>query len=124
MNGMPYTSGYIGALGEYPIYDYINILDSNSSNFTTTTSNFLQNQIIYTSNILEQHSSNNLAVSANILQNQITNTCNLIYKDGNLNTVVKITAQNVYYPEYGNTVDLQFQNVNGECLTKVTQTGE
>ena len=47
MNGMPYTSGYIGAIGEYPIIDYINLIDYNSSNFVTTTSN-----------ILEQHSSN------------------------------------------------------------------
>ena len=32
MNGMPYTPSYIGALGEYPIYEYVNILDSNQSN--------------------------------------------------------------------------------------------
>ena len=74
MNGMPYTSGYIGAIGEYPIIDYINLIDYNSSNFVTTTSNILQNQIINTSNILEQHS----LITENFLQNQITNTCNLI----------------------------------------------
>ena len=113
MNGMPYTSGYIGALGEYPIYDYINLIDSNQSNFITSTSN-----------ILEQHSSNNIAVSATYLQTQITNTCNLIYKDANLNTIVKITAQNPYYPLYGNPVEILFQNVNGTCLSKVTQSGE
>ena len=26
MNGMSYTSGYIGAIGEYPIIDYINLI--------------------------------------------------------------------------------------------------
>ena len=94
MNGMPYTFGYIGATSQYPIYDYINLIDSNSSNFIMT-------QINSSSNFLEQYSSN----SANILQTQITNTCNLIYKDGNLNTVIRISAQNPYYPISGNTVD-------------------
>ena len=47
MNGNPYTSSWIGATAQYPIYDYINEVSSNSSNFT-----------IYNSNILETHSSN------------------------------------------------------------------
>ena len=53
MNGMPYSPSYIGALGEYPIYEYVNILDSNQSNFTITTSNVLNKKIDYTSNVLE-----------------------------------------------------------------------
>ena len=116
---MPYTFGYIGATSQYSIYDYTYLIDSNSSNFVTTTSNILQNQIINTSNILEQHS----LITENFLQNQITNTCNLIYKDGSLNTVVRISAQNPLHP-VGDSVDLRFQNVNGDCMTKITQTGE
>ena len=79
---MPYTFGYIGATSQYPIYDYINLIDSNSSNFIMT-------QINSSSNFLEQYSSNFTINTANILQTQITNTCNLIYKDGNLNTVIR-----------------------------------
>ncbi len=65
MNGMPYTPSYIGALGEYPIYEYVNILDSNQSIFTITTSN-----------VLEQHSySRDIILQNNIitLENNIKN---------------------------------------------------
>ena len=106
MNGYYPSTNFIGALGEYPIFDYI---DSNSSNFTTTTSNILQNNIINTSNDL---------------QIQITDTCNLIYKDAEKNTIVRMTAQNPFYPFFGNPIETQFQNVNGECITKIIQTGE
>ena len=54
MNGMPYTPSYIGALGEYPIYEYVNILDSNQSNFTITTSNVLE-QGSYSRDIILQN---------------------------------------------------------------------
>ena len=37
---------------------------------------------------------------------------------------VRISAQNPYYPAIGDSVDLRLQNVNGECKTKITQTGE
>ena len=108
MNGYYQSTNFIGALGEYPIYNYINSIDSNSSNFITITSNILQNNIAYTSNFL---------------QTQITNTCNLIYKDNNLNTIVCISAQNPFYP-IGDPVEMRFVNVNGNYLTKITQTGE
>ena len=109
MNGIPYNSSWIGALGENSIYEYIKGIDHNSSNFTTSTSNILQNNIINTSNIL---------------QTQITNTCNLIYKDDDLNTIVRISAQNPYYPISGDPVEMRFTNVNGDYLTKINQTGE
>ena len=94
MNGNPYTSSWIGATQQYPIYEYANLLDSNQSNFVTKTSNILHNEIISTSNILEIHSSNNIAIASNNLQTQITATCNLIYKDADRNTIVRISAQN------------------------------
>ena len=68
MNGMPYTPSYIGALGEYPIYEYVNILDSNQSNFTITTSNVLNKKIDYTSNVLEYSSySRDIVLQNNII---------------------------------------------------------
>ena len=108
MNGIPYNSSWIGALGENSIYEYIKGIDGNTSNFVINSSNILQNNIINTSNIL---------------QTQITNTCNLIYKDDDLNTIVRISAQNPYYP-IGDPVEMRFTNVNGDYLTNITQTGE
>ena len=113
MNGNPYTSSWIGATAQYPIYEYANLLDSNQSNFVTNTSN-----------ILEIHSANNIATASNNLQTQIQATCNLIYKDADRNTIVKISAQNPQYPLIGNPIEMQFQNVNGSYLTKIIQTGE
>ena len=46
MNGNPYTSSWIGATQQYPIYEYANLLDSNQSNFVTKTSNILHNETI------------------------------------------------------------------------------
>ena len=63
MNGyMPYTSSFVGATGQYPIYDYVN------------------SNIYYTSNTLTVYSSNNVLETSNVLQTQITKTSNLIYK--------------------------------------------
>ena len=109
MNGNPYTTTYIGSTGIYPIQDYIN------SNITNTS-----NYVLNTSNILELHSSN----SSNFLQTQITGTCNLVYKDNDCNTILRISAQNIYYPISGNPVEMRFQNVENKYITKITQTGE
>ena len=36
MNGsFPYTSSCVGSLGEYSIYEYLNQISSNTSNYTT-----------------------------------------------------------------------------------------
>ncbi len=67
MNGNPYSFHWIGATGEYPIYDYVNVVSLNSSNFT-----------IYSSNTLETISSNYTISTSNILQTQITATSNII----------------------------------------------
>ena len=109
MNGNPYTSSFIGATNSYPIYDFINSNITNASNYTFNTSN-----------VLELHSFN----TSNTLQTQITATCNLIFKDDNLNTIVRISAQNPQYPLIGNPIEMRFQNVNNEYITKITQTGE
>ena len=46
MNGsFPYTSSWIGSLGEYSIYEYLNKISSNTSNYTTNTSNILESHI-------------------------------------------------------------------------------
>jgi hypothetical protein len=110
MNGfMPYTSSFIGATGQYPIYDYINSNITNTSNYVLITSNHLDSDMF---------------LNSNILQTQIYGTSNLIYKDDNKNTIVKITAQNPYYPLTGEPKEMRFQNVNGDYITKITQTGE
>ena len=110
MNGfMPYTSSFIGATGQYPIYDYINSNITNTSNYVLLTSNHLDSDMF---------------LNSNILQTQIYGTSNLIYKDDNKNTIVKITAQNPYYPLTGEPKEMRFQNVNGDYITKITQTGE
>ena len=109
MNGNPYTANWIGATAQYPIYEYINKVGSNSSNFTINTSNIIENHLYNTSNIL---------------QTQITETSNLIHKDENSNTIIRITAQNPYYPISGDPVELYFKNVNGDTKTKINQDGE
>jgi len=84
-------------------------LGSNSSNFTINTSNIIENHLYNTSNIL---------------QTQIKETSNLIHKDENSNTIIRITAQNPYYPISGDPIELYFKNVNGDTKTKINQDGE
>ena len=73
MNGNPYTSTFIGATGEYPIYkkiiDTSNILEQHSSNFTSNTSNTLKNYI--DSNLIT--SSNYTSITSNALKGFIDN---------------------------------------------------
>jgi hypothetical protein len=109
MNGNPYTANWIGATAQYPIYEYINKVGSNSSNFTINTSNIIENHLYNTSNIL---------------QTQIKETSNLIHKDENSNTIIRITAQNPFYPISGDPIELYFKNVNGDTKTKINQDGE
>ena len=114
MNGsFPYTSSWIGSLGEYPIYEYIKNSESTSSNFT-----------INTSNILESYSSNYTSNTSNIFQTQISNTSKLIYKDNSSNTIINITAKNQYYPIYGDAIELYFKPLEGNSITKINQNGE
>jgi hypothetical protein len=121
MNGfMPYTSSFIGATGQYPIYDYINSNITDTSNYVLITSNILNSNIYFNSNVLNS----NMYFNSNILQTQVTKTSNLIYKDDNLNTIVKLTAQNPQYPLIGQPKEIRFQNVNGDYITKINQTGE
>jgi hypothetical protein len=117
MNGsFPYTSLWIGSLGEYPMYEFIKNSGSNSSNFTINTSNTL-------SNTLESHSSN----TSNILQTQIINTNKLIFKYNDCNTNIYITAINRNYPFYPLTekpIELFFNPYEGHSITKINQSGE
>jgi hypothetical protein len=108
MNGNPYTANWIGATAQYPIYEYINKVGNKSSNFTTSTSNIIENHLYNT---------------RNKLQIKITETSNLIHKDENSNTIIRITAQNPYYPISGDPVELHFKNVNGDTKTKINQDG-
>jgi hypothetical protein len=109
MNANPYTTNFIGATGEYPINEYINKVDVNASNLTLLNSNILNLKIVDTSNIL---------------QDQITATSNLIQRDENRNTIIRISAQNPQYPLIGDPIEMRFQNVSNQYITKITQTGE
>ena len=56
MNGfMPYTSSFIGATGQYPIYDYINSNITDTSNYVLITSNILNSNIYFNSNVLNSN---------------------------------------------------------------------
>ena len=60
MNGfLPSTNNFIGALGEYPIYDFITITSNNLAGYTSSTSNSLISQIIGIQNL----TANNLCVN-------------------------------------------------------------
>ena len=116
MNGNPYSPSWIGATGQYPIYDYVNQVasevSSNSSNFT-----------ISNSNILETH----LANTSNILQTQITATSDIIHTDNNSNVIIRLVAQNPNYHNYPLTEtpkEMLFETTEGEVKTKITQDGE
>jgi len=113
MNGsFPYTSSWIGSLGEYSIYEYLNQISKNSSNYTSNTSNTLETHLYNTSNIL---------------QAQITATGNIIHTDSNSNVIVRLIAQNPNYPYYPLTetpIEMLFQTTEGEVKTKITQSGE
>lgn len=113
-------SDYIGASGTYSITDYIDNTSNLLSSNIKTTSNILDTKINNTSNILDT----NIYNTSNTLQTQITATSNLIFKDDDLNTIVKITAQNPTYPISGDPKEMRFLNVNDEYLTKIIQTGE
>ena len=112
MNGNPYTSGWIGATGKYPIYDYVNLISSNSSNFT-----------ILNSNILETH----LYDTSESLQLQINKISNLIHIDENSNVIIKMIQYNpnyIYDPLFETPKDIFFETYEGEVKTKISQTGE
>ena len=114
MNGsFPYTSSWIGSIGEYGIYEYLNQISSNTSNYTTNTSN-----------ILESHIQSQIYNTSNILQTQITNTSNLIYKDAHSNTIVRISATNKNGNIFGSPVEMLFHTVDGNCNTKINEDGE
>ena len=114
MNGsFPYTSSWVGSLGEYSIYEYLNQISSNTSNYTTNTSN-----------ILESHIQSQIYNTSNILQTQITNTSNLIYKDAHSNTIVRISATNKNGNIFGSPVEMLFHTVDGNCNTKINEDGE
>ena len=121
MNGsFPYTSSWIGSLGEYSIYEYLNKISSNTSNYTTNTSNILESHIqtqIY-------NTSNYILNTSNILQTQIINTSNLIHKDAHSNTVIRISATNENGGIFGSPVEMLFHTVDGDCNTKINEDGE
>ena len=93
MNTIYPSTSWIGATGNYPIYDYIdntsNVLQYNSSNFTTNTSNNLNSYIYNVSNEISP-------VLFDLRDFQRNNQKKIMYKDdeNNNNTVIKETDSN------------------------------
>lgn len=85
---------YIGATGEHPINDYINITSNINYNYTSNSSNILNSNIIITSNILNSNiiiTSNSNYNYTQLLKNELwdinSNNYNCIIKNKNYNNI-------------------------------------
>ena len=116
MNGFQPSTNFIGALGEYPIYEYVNILDSNQSNFTITTSNVLNTKINYTSNVLEYSSySRDIVLQNNIitLENNIKKLIKPVTETVQTNSILfpPIDITHTYVINSNILGEIRFQNL-------------
>ncbi len=94
---------------------YLNQITSNSSNFTTNTSNILEAHIYNTSNYIYN--------TSNILQTQITETSNIINKATNSNDIIRFTTTNQDGFLFGDPIELLFKTANGNCNPKINEDG-
>ena len=77
MNGFLSTTNYIGATGEYPIYDYITTTSNNLATYIIYTSNDLFNRFQPTSNLIHTNAGNTIIVSGN--ETKFLNNNNIIF---------------------------------------------
>lgn len=94
------------------------------------TSNQLYNDILINSNYTFISSNSNIDFTtyscnqlSNLIQPQLDERSNLIYKDSNLNTIVKLTAQNPFYPISGDQKEIRFYTAENEHITRINQEG-
>jgi hypothetical protein len=90
----------------------------------TLTSNQLYDEILINSNINSNYTFNSSNALSNFIQPQLNERSNLIYRDNDLNTIVKLTSQNVFYPAYGEQKFINFYTAENECNTRINQEGE
>jgi len=88
------------------------------------TSNQLYNEILFNSNINSNFTIYSSNALSNFIQPQLDERSNLIYRDNDLNTIVKLTSKNPFYPAYGAQKELRFHNADNEYKTKLNQKGE
>ena len=84
MNELFSTNNYIGATGEYPIYEYIDTTSNIQVSLIINTSNDLISQIINTSNNLASQ----ILDTSNYIMNRFLPTSNLIYTNAT-NTIIR-----------------------------------
>lgn len=116
------------------ICGFENAIGLSLSEVQIITSNGLYNEILFNSNILSNSIkidsnilSNNIQISSNslsnLLQPQIYKTSNLIYTDDSNNTIIKLRAQNPFYPVLEGK-ELRFHTAIDEYKVRMIQTGE
>jgi len=84
----------------------------------------LNNEILINSNINSNYTFNSSNALSNFIQPQLNERSNLIYRDSDLNTIVKLTSTNPYYPAYGEQKEMRFHNALNQYKTKINQEGE
>jgi hypothetical protein len=95
-------------------------IDITSNNLYTN----LNNEILINSNINSNFTIYSCNQLSNLIQPQLDERSNLIYIDSNLNTIIKLTSQNPYYPIYGDTKCINFYTIENECKTRISQDGD
>jgi len=113
MNGTPFTQKFVGSLGQYPIYDYI---DSKSNLNYKYTSN-AQNQIdgLKQKDLSHDTSISSINDSIGVIQGQVTtNTTAITTQAGRITTLQTATATNTtaIATNTGAIVDLNLNKVN------------
>jgi len=94
-------------------------IDITSNNLYTD----LNNEILINSNLNSNYTFNSSNNLSNLIQPQLNERSNLIYRDSNLNTIVKLTSRNPYYPIFGEQKEMRFHNALNEYKTKIDQDG-
>ena len=90
----------------------------------TLTSNQLFSEILVYSNLNSNYTIYSCNQLSNLIKIELDERSNLIYRDSNLNTIVKLTSQNPYYPVYGDTKCINFYTSENECKTRISQDGD
>ena len=126
MNGFYPTTNYIGALGEYPIYDYITTTSNNLATYIIYTSNDLFNRFQPTSNLIHTNAGNPSIVSGN--ETNFLNNNNIIFSkvanDGTLqvyhNLDVTLPTRAAGWWNVHDKIAFSLQQIAGMQLTITT----
>ena len=109
MNSIHPSTNYIGAVGSFPIYDFIDNTSNVLSNYTRITSNNLNDYIYNLSNEISP-------VLFDLRDFQHSRSDKIIYKDYDNNN-------NVVIVETDSNAEILFKNFNGDVKTKIDKNG-